>query len=119
MRLSSRFSVAQLAVALSVAAAVSLFLDRGAVAQTPPATDAIAHGAYLVGDAGQCSDCHGVNLGGAPLHIPGPPGVPWATSVPSLRGLPMFASDADALVFLRTAKLPNGNYALGPMPHFK
>jgi hypothetical protein len=37
---------------------------------------------------------------------------------PSLRGLPMFANDADAIAFLETSKLPNGEHPLPPMPHY-
>ncbi len=46
------------------------------------------------------------------------PGAPWAKVVPSLRGLKMFKTDAAAIAFLHTAKLPNGRPALGPMPHY-
>ena len=51
--------------------------------------------------------------------IPGPPGAPWAKTVPSLRGLPMFRTDADAIAFLRTGKLPDGKPASGPMPQYR
>jgi hypothetical protein len=30
----------------------------------------------------------------------------------------MFKTDAAAIAFLHTAKLPNGRPALGPMPHY-
>jgi mono/diheme cytochrome c family protein len=111
--------VLQLAACAALLAGASVALDQAAVADSAPSSAVLAQGQYLVTDAGQCADCHGATFGGAPLHIPGPPGVPWATTVPSLRGLPMFATDADAIAFLHTAKLPNGNFALGPMPHFK
>jgi mono/diheme cytochrome c family protein len=78
----------------------------------------IARGQYLTGDAGQCADCHRPNFVGGPNLVPGPPGAPWAKTVPSLRGLKMFANDADAVAFLHTAKLPNGQTALRPMPHY-
>jgi len=105
-------------VAIVLAGATLLF-DRAATAQAPAGSDLLARGAYLTGGAGQCSDCHGATLAGAPLHIPGPPGVPWATEVPSLRGLPMFATDAAAMTFFTTGKLPNGSTALGPMPGYR
>ncbi len=31
----------------------------------------------------------------------------------------MFKTDADAITFLRTTKLPNGKTALGPMPSYR
>jgi mono/diheme cytochrome c family protein len=98
-----------------------VFAYAAAFATKPAAGDApdlIARGHYLVTGAGQCSDCHGEGFVGGPNHIAGPPGVPWAKVVPSLRGLTMFASDADAVAFLETAKLPDGSGALRPMPKF-
>lgn len=78
----------------------------------------VARGAYLVGPAGQCSDCHGATLRGGPNPIPGPPGAPWAKTIPNLRGLKMFKSDAVAIAFLHTAVLPGHVHALGPMPRY-
>lgn len=78
----------------------------------------ISRGHYLVTGAGQCSDCHGQGFVGGPIH-PGPPGVPWGSYAPSLRGLTMFKSDADAIAFLETSKLPGGSRALPPMPKFQ
>lgn len=105
--------VATAALALSIASAFGV---------PAPARDAspavLAQGKYLVTGAGQCIDCHGQTLAGGPNRIPGPPGVPWAKTVPSLRGLPTFKNDADAIGFLTTATLPNGKHALRPMPHF-
>jgi hypothetical protein len=37
---------------------------------------------------------------------------------PNLAGLTMFASDADAVKFLRTALTPSGKHVPPPMPHF-
>jgi hypothetical protein len=51
--------------------------------------------------------------------IQGPPGAPWAKTIPDLRGLPMFASDAAAVSFLMTAKLGDGSTALRPMPEYQ
>jgi mono/diheme cytochrome c family protein len=55
--------------------------ERAPAADAPPSI--IARGEYLVGDAGQCRDCHGQNLEGGPAPK-GPPGVPWAANAPSL-----------------------------------
>ncbi len=100
-----------------IAAAVccaSLVLDGRAA---PAAGPSIAQGDYIVHHLGMCIDCHGDTLMGGP-NPPGPPGVPWAKTVPAIAGLPMFSSDADASKFLQTAKLPDGSSALGPMPHY-
>ena len=92
--------------------------NRGAASVTPN-SDLVARGYYLTHGAGQCGDCHGAALAGGPNFIPGPPGVPWAKTIPDLRGLPMFATDAAAVSFLMTAKLGDGTSALPPMPHFQ
>jgi len=76
----------------------------------------IARGEYLTHGAGQCIDCHGEDLHGAPMHTP--PNSGMATFAPSLAGLTMFANDADAITFLTTTKLPNGGMALPPMPRY-
>jgi mono/diheme cytochrome c family protein len=109
-----------------VSAAACAALLSGAVLGASPAVagaqmgaaPAARGGAYLVGPAGQCSDCHGATLGGGPNPIPGPPGAPWAKTIPSLHGLKMFKSDAAAIAFLHTAVLPTGKHALGPMPRY-
>jgi mono/diheme cytochrome c family protein len=81
------------------------------------APDAFARGRYLTGGAGQCADCHGATLMGEPMP-PGPPGVAWAKRSSNLRGLLMFATDAQAVAFFETARLPNGGHARGPMPRY-
>ena len=103
----------------AVLLAVLTVASSSARAQQAPVPDLLSRGAYLVGDAGQCADCHGANLTGGPNVIPGPPGAPWAKHVPSLRGLPMFPTDAAAIAFLRTTRLPNRENALPPMPRYK
>jgi mono/diheme cytochrome c family protein len=90
--------------------------ERAPAADAPPSI--IARGEYLVGDAGQCRDCHGQNLEGGPAPK-GPPGVPWAANAPSLVGLQMFAKDSDAITFLSTTNLPDGNHPLPPMPRYR
>ncbi len=103
------------AAVLAVVATVA-HPDRAPAANTAPAL--IERGSYLVGDAGQCRDCHGSDLGGGPAPK-GPRGVPWASSAPSLIGLKMFAKDADAVALLSTSVLPDGSHPLPPMPHYK
>ena len=44
--------------------------------------------------------------------------MPWAKVVPSLRGLKMFKTNADAIAFLHTTVLPGGGHAKGPMPSY-
>jgi mono/diheme cytochrome c family protein len=102
------------AVAAAVVCCASLVLDGRAA---PAAGPSLAQGDYLVHHVGMCIDCHGADLMGGP-NPPGPPGVPWAKTVPSIVGLPMFKSEAEASAFLQTAKLPDGSSALGPMPHY-
>jgi mono/diheme cytochrome c family protein len=99
---------------VSFATVLALALLAPTVTAAP---DAVERGKYLVGPAGQCADCHGATLAGAPQE-PGPPGVPWAERSANLRGLPMFATDAAAIAYLETARLPNGRHARGPMPRY-
>jgi mono/diheme cytochrome c family protein len=111
----------RLVSAVSAAAVLALIAITSLPHPAPAVADApvglVARGDYLVGDAGQCRDCHGSNLQGGPAPK-GPPGVPWATNAPKIAGLPMFQNDADAVQFLRTAVLPTGHNALPPMPHY-
>jgi mono/diheme cytochrome c family protein len=88
--------------------------ERAPAADTSPSL--IARGEYLTHGAGQCFDCHGADLHGAPMNVPPNSGMP--TLAPSLAGLTMFATDADAIAFLTTAKLPNGGSARRPMPGY-
>ncbi len=99
-----------------VAALAIVQRDRAPAAEN--ATSIIDRGKYLTHGAGQCIDCHGQDMAGGPAP-PGPPGVPWAKTSPSLVGLKMFPKDADAVTFLMTTKLPDGNQALRPMPRFE
>ena len=103
--------------ALTIALAATIGLHQPVASAQAPADT--ARGMYLSGDAGQCMDCHGEGFKGAPLHIPGPPGVPWADAAPSLVGLTMFATDAQAVTFFTTGALPSGKHALGPMPQYR
>jgi mono/diheme cytochrome c family protein len=80
--------------------------------------DLVARGAYLVGPAGQCADCHGANLRGGKNPVLGKPGVPWAKTILNLRGLREFKTDELAVAFFTTSFLPGGVHALPPMPRF-
>ncbi len=104
----------------AAACALGAALAFGRPASAPAAGAAspaiIARGEYLTHGAGQCIDCHGEDLHGAPMHVP--PNSGMAMVAPSLAGLPMFATDADAITFLTTTKLPNGANAMPPMPRF-
>ncbi len=106
--------------ALVTAAVAALVMMGSAIARADeaPATDLVARGEYLTHGAGQCEDCHGAGLIGGPAPA-GPPGVPWATNAPSLRGLTMFKSDEKAITFLTTGALPSGKSALPPMPKYR
>ena len=114
-----RFRRTAFACAFSVAVALSILIAiPGRTRAADAGVSLVDRGAYLVGDAGQCSDCHGAGLVGGPAPK-GPPGVPWATMAPSLVGLKMFTTDADAVKFLSTNVLPDGAKPLPPMPHYK
>jgi mono/diheme cytochrome c family protein len=99
-------------------AAGAVIGPTGSLAGAQSTGTTLRDGAYLTGPAGQCSDCHRPGLTGGPNEIPGPPGAPWAKVVPSLRGLKMFKTNADAIAFLHTAILPGGMRAKGPMPGY-
>jgi mono/diheme cytochrome c family protein len=102
---------------LFVVAAGAFVGSRANAAGSSP--ELVSRGAYLVGPAGQCADCHRENLAGGPNLIPGPGNVPWAQKVPSLRGLTMFRTDAAAIAFLQTGTLDNGKTARQPMPAYR
>jgi len=100
--------------------AVCLNASRGTAGAAAQAD--LDRGQYLTGDAGQCSDCHGVGLKGAPLMFAPkslPPGVPFQDAAPNIAGLTMFASDDDAVKFFITGLLPNGQKARPPMPQYR
>jgi mono/diheme cytochrome c family protein len=103
-----------------VACAIAATVVAGRPASAPAADvappDLIARGEYLTHGAGQCFDCHGADLHGAPMHVP--PGSGLATLAPAIAGLPMFKTDAAAITFLTTAVLPDGTRARGPMPAY-
>jgi mono/diheme cytochrome c family protein len=96
-----------LGTAMLVLAIASVFglLPRERADATSDAV--LKRGAYLVGPAGQCRDCHGQGLHGG-HQIP----------APNLAGLKMFPRDADAIRFLETALTPAGTHAAPPMAHY-
>ena len=88
----------------------------GSVAQSPP----VERGRYLVGAAGQCSDCHGMKLQGASLDFIAPNMPPIVQrKAPKLAGLPMFDNEAAAAHFLETGELPDKKHARPPMPQYR
>jgi mono/diheme cytochrome c family protein len=103
-------------VACAVAATLSLGRPLSAPAADAASPDLVARGEYLTHGAGQCIDCHGEDLHGAPMHVPPDSGM--ANLAPSLAGLPMFASDKDAIAFLTTTVMPDGTHAKRPMPRY-
>lgn len=84
--------------------------------------DEMARGKYLTSISG-CYDCHGPQLKGGPLFFEPAKGVklpgPWASVAPKIAGLPMFATDAQAVTFLRTGVMPDGSHARIPMPQYR
>ena len=102
-------------IALLAIAAVVLSLTRHSPAQE--VDNKISRGQYLAVSAGQCSDCHGPRLQGAPLAFL-KPGLPVLYRSPKIAGLPQ-RSVADAARFLETGVLPNGEHARPPMPQYR
>ncbi len=107
------------AIRFAVLIAAVAVAGSGLAQRAGASTTDLARGAYLTGGAGQCADCHREGLHGGPNLVAGPPHAPWAKVVPSLRGLAMFKTDAEAIAFLETGKLPGGRTALGPMPGYR
>ena len=111
-------AAAVLAAALSsIAAARAFNVPHRAHAVS---SGAIERGRYLVGAAGQCSDCHGAQLQGASIDFLAPDLPPIVQrKAPNLAGLPMFADDAAAAHFFETGELPGGAHARPPMPQYR
>jgi mono/diheme cytochrome c family protein len=104
------------AVACALGATLAIGRPGSAPAADVASPALIARGEYLTHGAGTCFDCHGADLHGAPMHVP--PNSGMATMAPSLAGLTMFATDADAITFFTTTKLPSGGNAMPPMPRY-
>jgi mono/diheme cytochrome c family protein len=108
-----------------IAATLVAALSVGAVAESlntthAPTTSAIERGRYLVGPAGQCSDCHGANLQGGPIGLLAPTLPPIVQrNAPKIAGLPMFHDEPTAVHFLETGELPGNRHARPPMPHYR
>lgn len=78
----------------------------------------VARGHYLVGAAGQCSDCHGAKLQGAPLDFLRPK-MPVAYKSVKIAGLPKGWTAAQTVHFLETGIGPDGQHAQPPMPQYR
>ena len=102
-------------IALLATAAVVLSLTRHSTAQE--VDNRVSRGHYLTGGAGQCSDCHGPQLQGAPIAFL-KPGLPVLYRSPRIAGLPQLSA-TDATRFLETGVLPNGRHARPPMPQYR
>lgn len=82
------------------------------------ATGDVARGTYLVGPAGQCRDCHGPTLTGAPLDFL-KPGMPVAYKSVKIAGLPTGWTAAQTTRFLESGRGPDGKPAKPPMPAYR
>lgn len=89
----------------------------------------IAKGRHLVENVGLCQDCHSPRnpdgafdrtkwLTGSPLGFKPLMEMPWAPVAPGIAGLPKF-TDAQAVTFLTTGKLPDGTSPKPPMPEYR
>ncbi len=107
------------AAACAVAAALGIVpIGRAALANATSSAQIIERGKYLATGAGQCADCHGASLRGAPIGFPVPPTPDFTARAPRLAGLPKLTT-AQAVSFLETGLLPNGRHARHPMPAYR
>jgi mono/diheme cytochrome c family protein len=112
-------TIGALAAAILIAALSSVAAAR-AFSAAHVASAVAERGRYLVGAAGQCSDCHGDKLRGASLDFLAPDLPPIVQrKAPKIAGLPMFENDAAAAHFLETGELPGGAHARPPMPKYR
>ncbi len=100
------------------ASLISFPIQRAALADTASSTLLVERGRYLATGAGQCLDCHGRALTGAPLRFPVPPTADFTKHAPRIAGLPHLTI-AQAERFLETGSLPNGRHARHPMPAYR
>lgn len=109
---------ALVAVLLSVTAEVSVRgTHHGALSAS---SAAVGRGRYLVGAAGQCTECHGEKLQGASLNFIAPNAPPVVQrKAPKIAGLPMFADASAATDFFETGQLPGKAHARPPMPRYR
>jgi mono/diheme cytochrome c family protein len=116
-------TIGALAAAILIAALSSVAAARAFNAAhdaSAGSSTAAERGRYLVGAAGQCSDCHGDKLRGASLDFLAPDLPPIVQrKAPKIAGLPMFENDAAAAHFLETGELPGGAHARPPMPKYR
>jgi mono/diheme cytochrome c family protein len=87
-------------------------IDHGAGPQAaPPAGRTVAYGGYLA-TIGNCADCHGRALSGAPPVEPGAPPAPNLTPGGQLQGW----IEADFITAMRTGSTPGGRALSTAMP---
>lgn len=110
--MQQRFLIGSLAAAGFLV--LSLALAPHAVAQSSD----VARGKYLVGPAGQCADCHGAKLQGAPLDFLKPK-MPVAYKSVKIAGLPHGWTATQTAHFLETGLGPDGKRAQAPMPQYR
>jgi len=107
---STSWRIGVLSVVVLIASAALLAAQRGD-AQT-------AHSKYLVERVAMCTNCHGPQLQGGPLHVkPIKPIKGWASEAPGIAGLPGWSKPA-AAKFLQTGLGPDGKPAGPPMPRY-
>jgi mono/diheme cytochrome c family protein len=116
-------------IVLSLSIVALLALAWGCAASDPQARK-IARGKYIVENVGMCADCHSPRnergefvqarwLQGS--HLDFAPTVPmpaWASASKPIAGLPSL-SEAEAVKFLQTGVLPNGQSPRPPMPPYR
>lgn len=114
-------------------AAVAAAGALGACSETPaPLTQAqlLQRGDYLVNGVVLCGDCHTPRLEngepdasralqGAPLEPAPTPGMPWATAIPPIAGIPAHYTEEQFVSFLQTGVRPDGSHPLPPMPPYR
>jgi hypothetical protein len=99
--------------------------------RTPPPSQLLERGDYLVNRVGMCIDCHsprdatgnfieGQHLAGAPLGFAPTVPMPWMPAAPRIAGLPAGFTRSDTVHFLMTGERPNGRPGpLPPMPPYR
>lgn len=118
-----------------LSAAVTTFLVARIVAEAQTSraatTDArVKRGEYLVERVSLCADCHTARdwkgkqdrdrwLQGARLDFKPTKIMPWAEFAPAIAGLPMFATDEQAVTYFETGVKPDKKSSKPPMPQYR